>query len=84
VTVARPKAHDLHAIYAPGVRRTLAGLLAAVGVLLVVETHFAGSTAFALPPDQILRAVVGLIAGVAVGAISSPLGVAGVSSSFRF
>lgn len=51
--------------------------LAAVAILLVVETSFAGSTALALPPDQILRAAVGLIAGIAVGAISSLLGVAG-------
>ena len=55
----------------------IATLLAAVALLLVVETSFAGSTALALPPDQILRAAVGLIAGIAVGAISSLLGVAG-------
>lgn len=55
----------------------IASLLASVAVLLVVETGLAGSTALALPPGHILRAVVGLIAGVIVGAISSLLGVAG-------
>jgi uncharacterized membrane protein YfcA len=55
----------------------IASLLAAVAILLVVETSFAGSSALAVPPDQILRAAAGLIAGVVVGAISSLLGVAG-------
>ena len=55
----------------------IASLLAAVAVLLMIETRFAGSTALGLPPDQILRAAVGLVAGIAVGAISSLLGVAG-------
>jgi uncharacterized membrane protein YfcA len=55
----------------------IASLLAAVAVLLAIETRFAGSTALGLPPDQVLRAALALIAGVAVGAISSLLGVAG-------
>lgn len=55
----------------------IASLLAAVAALLVIETRFAGSTVLALPPDQVLRAVAGLFAGMAVGAISSLLGVAG-------
>lgn len=55
----------------------IASLLAAVAVLLVVETNFAGSTALALPPDQLVRAAVALVAGIAVGSISSLLGVAG-------
>jgi uncharacterized protein len=55
----------------------IASLLAAIAVLLMIETRFAGSTALALPPDQILRVAVGLMAGLVVGAISSLLGVAG-------
>jgi uncharacterized membrane protein YfcA len=55
----------------------IASLLAAVAILLVIETTFAGARAIALPPDQLLRTAVALIAGIAVGAISSLLGVAG-------
>ncbi len=55
----------------------IANLLAAIAVLLVIETRFSGSTALALPPDHLLRAAVALVAGLAVGAISSLLGVAG-------
>jgi uncharacterized membrane protein YfcA len=43
----------------------------------VTETRLAGSSALGLPPDLLIRAAVGLIAGVAVEAISSLLGVAG-------
>jgi uncharacterized membrane protein YfcA len=55
----------------------IASLLAAIAVLLVAETSFAGITSLALPPDQLVRAAVALVAGIVVGAISSLLGVAG-------
>ncbi len=55
----------------------IASLLAAIAVLLVIETGFSGSTAIAMPADKVMRAAGGLVAGVAVGAISSLLGVAG-------
>jgi len=55
----------------------IALLLAAIAMLLVVETIFAGSTAVALPQGQALRASVALGAGLIVGAVSSLLGVAG-------
>jgi uncharacterized protein len=54
----------------------IAGLLIAIAILIVVETTFAG-TGFSLPHDQALRAVVALLAGLIVGAVSSLLGVAG-------
>jgi len=55
----------------------IAALLALITVLLVIETLLAGSAALALPSNQVFRVVAGRIAGVAVGAISSLLGVAG-------
>lgn len=66
--IAMPKAR---------VRPIMAVLLIALAGLLILETVFAGITALALPHDQVLRAIVAFGAGLAVGAVSSLLGVAG-------
>ena len=55
----------------------IAGLLVAIAALLIAETMFAGSTRLTLPADQLVRIPAALIAGVAVGTVSSLLGVAG-------
>lgn len=55
----------------------IALLLIAIATLLVFETYYIGSTSLALPHGMLVRAPVALIAGLAVGAVSSMLGVAG-------
>ena len=55
----------------------IAVLLVAIAGLLVLETQFAGATQLALPPDQLVRVAVALVAGLVVGTVSSLLGVAG-------
>jgi hypothetical protein len=55
----------------------IAVLLVAISGLLIFETVFSGSTHLTLPPDQALRAFAAIIAGLAVGTVSSLLGVAG-------
>lgn len=52
-------------------------MLLAIAGLLVLETVFAGTSAIRLPPDQLLRGAVAVIAGLLVGTVSSMLGVAG-------
>jgi uncharacterized membrane protein YfcA len=56
---------------------TIAVLLIAVAGLLVLESVFAGTTSFALPADQKLRAATAFVGGIFVGGMSSLLGVAG-------
>jgi uncharacterized membrane protein YfcA len=55
----------------------IAFLLIAIAGLLVFETYYAGSTALALLHGALVRAPVAFIAGLAVGTVSSLLGVAG-------
>lgn len=55
----------------------IAALLVAIAGLLILETILAGSTHFVLPPDQYVRLTAALLSGLAVGAVSSLLGVAG-------
>jgi uncharacterized protein len=55
----------------------IAVLLIAVAVLLVLESVFAGTTSFALPTDERLRAIAAFVGGIFVGGMSSLLGVAG-------
>jgi uncharacterized membrane protein YfcA len=55
----------------------IALLLIAIAALLIFETYYAESTALALPHDPLVRASLALVAGLAVGAVSSLLGVAG-------
>ena len=49
----------------------IALLLCAIAVLLVLETYFAESTSLALSKDVFVRAPVALVAGLAVGVVSS-------------
>jgi uncharacterized membrane protein YfcA len=56
---------------------TIALLLIAIAGLLILETYYAESTALALAHDPFVRLSAALVAGLAVGAISSLLGVAG-------
>jgi uncharacterized protein len=55
----------------------IALLLFAIAALLILETYLAESTSLALAKNIFVRAPVALVAGVAVGAVSSLLGVAG-------
>ena len=55
----------------------IAALLLVVAVMLFVEATFTGSAFPTLPHQPLVRAGVGLFAGLFVGAISSLLGVAG-------
>jgi uncharacterized membrane protein YfcA len=55
----------------------IAVLLIAIAGLLIMETVFAGSTHFSLPPDQLVRVSVAMVVGIVVGTVSSMLGVAG-------
>jgi uncharacterized protein len=52
-------------------------LLVAISALLILETVLSGATHLTLPHDQTVRAIVAIIAGTMVGAVSSMLGVAG-------
>ena len=63
-----PKAH---------IMTVIALLLAVTAGLLAVEALLPGTNWSALPYDPILRTIVGVAAGLVVGAISSLLGVAG-------
>jgi uncharacterized membrane protein YfcA len=55
----------------------IASLLIAIAGLLMFETYYGESTTLALFHDPFVRAPVALVAGLAVGAVSSLLGVAG-------
>ena len=59
------------------IMRVIAALLLATAGLLAAETLLSGVSWVALPQDPALRCIVGLMAGLLVGAISSLLGVAG-------
>jgi len=63
-----PKAH---------IMTVIAVLLAGTAGLLAAEALLSEASWSALPHDPILRAIVGIVAGIMVGAISSLLGVAG-------
>lgn len=55
----------------------IAALLGLIAAMLVAEIFLTGSSVLSLPPDQSIRTVFALGAGLLVGAISSLLGVAG-------
>ena len=60
-----------------GLDRLVGLLLLAVALVLAAEAAFPLGSHQGLPADPLLRAVVGLCAGVAIGTVSSLLGVAG-------
>ncbi len=55
----------------------IAALLAVVAVVLLAEAAFGLDAGSGLPPDGLLRPMVGVIAGLGIGLISSLLGVGG-------
>lgn len=57
--------------------RLIAALLAVVAVVLLAEAAFGLDAGSGLPADGLLRPMVGVVAGLGIGLISSLLGVAG-------
>ena len=58
-------------------RQFILVLLIVIGVALVIEAFLPGDVTGLLPRDQVIRAVAGLLFGLAIGLFSSMLGVAG-------
>src|SRR5437016_4080377 len=57
--------------------RTIAVLLAGIGILLLIEAAFPFQKGGLLPDDSTLRLAIGALFGLGIGLVSSVLGVAG-------
>src|SRR5207244_11438902 len=57
--------------------RTMAVLLAGIGILLLIEAAFPFQKSGLLPDDSTLRLAIGALFGLGIGMVSSVLGVAG-------
>lgn len=77
VTTAWIGARLLAGMTARHLTMTIAVLLIGISALLALEALVPNLAGNGLPPDPTLRAIVGAIAGLGIGAVSSLLGVAG-------